>query len=480
MINSGTETGRGWTAHTAKALVWLVGACALAAVAVLAAVAAPAGAFVYVANGRINSSAGSVSQYSVGSAGLLAPLAPFTVGAGDTPAGVAVSADGGSVYVDNYSDGTVSQYSVGAGGTLSPKSPATVDADLGPVGVAVSPNGKTVYVTSLYDSVVAWYSVGADGALIPKGTAAEPALTSPIGVAVSPNGGSVYVANLAGTVSQYNVGAGGALSPKTPATVAAGEGASGIAVSPNGDSVYVANYDQGTVSQYSVGAGGALSPKTPAMVATGGGLGLTSVDGATPSPDDLAVSPDGGSVYVADAGPLMSQFNVGAGGALSPKINPTVVAGADPYGVAVSPDGDSVYVTNTGADTVSQYDVGAGGALAPESVATVATGSYPAGVVDDQEQTQLAVGFHSPLKVTLTAGKNDVPISDATVTFSAGGESCNSTTNSSGQAGLCGTVNSSALLSGYKVTYAGDADYRATSTTTPPLVDLPITPPPLA
>ena len=44
-------------------------------------------------------------------------------------------------------------------------------------------------------------------------------------------------------------------------------------MTPDGGSAYVANYRQQTVSvsQYDVGAGGMLSPKSPATVATGSG-----------------------------------------------------------------------------------------------------------------------------------------------------------------------------------------------------------------
>ena len=61
---------------------------------------------------------------------------------------MAVSPDGGSVYVTNVGDDSVSQYDVGAGGALSPKSPATVAAGDGPYGVAVSPDGGSVYVAN--------------------------------------------------------------------------------------------------------------------------------------------------------------------------------------------------------------------------------------------------------------------------------------------------------------------------------------------
>jgi len=56
------------------------------------------------------------------------------------------------------------------------------------------------------------------------------------------------------------------------------------------------------------------------------------------------VTPDGGSVYVANTGDFfdpandnVSQYDVGAGGALSPKSPPTVATGDRPFGVAVSP-----------------------------------------------------------------------------------------------------------------------------------------------
>ena len=58
------------------------------------------------------------------------------------------------------------------------------------------------------------------------------------------------------------------------------------------------------------------------------------------------MSPDGGSVYVANGSGSVSQYDVGAGGALSPKSPATVATAGFANGVAVSPDGGSVYVTN--------------------------------------------------------------------------------------------------------------------------------------
>ena len=113
----------------------------------------------------------------------------------------------------------------------------------------------------------------------------------------------------------------------------------GVVVSPDGNSVYVADAG-GTVLQYDVGPSGALSPKNAAPI--------TSV----PAPSGLAISPDGRSVYVSNYGTqaantaLVYQFNVLTGGGLSPKTPATVTADDGPSSVTLSPDGESVYVTN--------------------------------------------------------------------------------------------------------------------------------------
>ena len=161
-------------------------------------------------------------------------------------------------------------------------------------------------------------------------------------------------------------------------TVSAGDGPTGIAVSPDGKSVYVTNvFADGAdgVSQYSVGAGGALTAMATPTVAAGG------------EPFGIAVSPDGKSVYVtnefADGADGVSQYSVGTGGALTAMATPTVAAGDAPTGIAVSPDGKSVYVTNLdadGADGVSQYSVGASGALTAMAIPTVGAGGEPVGI----------------------------------------------------------------------------------------------------
>jgi DNA-binding beta-propeller fold protein YncE len=225
------------------------------------------------------------------------------------------------------------------------------------------------YVTG--GSGILQYNVGAGGLLAPLSPPTVQTGRDPAGVAVSPNGRSVYVAiSREENVSQYDIGADGRLSPKSPLTVAAGDVPRSVAVSPDGRSVYVtsstlSSTDPDKVFQYDVGAGGRLSPKSPATVANAGA-------------NTVAVSPDGHSVYVTNQSfNSVSQYNVGAGGKLSPKSPATVATGGGPTGVAVRPDGQSVYVVNQDNNSVSQYNVGAGGKLSPKSPATVAAGSVP-------------------------------------------------------------------------------------------------------
>ena len=346
--------------------------CVLGGVAQGAA-AAP---FVYVGNVASD----NVSQYDAFGGGL-SPLSPFTVPAGSEPFRIAVSPDGRSVYVTNPGGGTVpgtvSQYTVGPAGVLTPKTPATVAAGSIPIGVAVSPDSRSVYVTNSdldsSDNSVLQYSAGADGALTPKSPPIVATGINPSGIAVSVDGHSVYVANVGrppseGSLGQYSVGPGGVLTPKSPPEVGVGRNPSDLALSPDGRNVYASSIPNLTLSQYSVGVGGVL---TFQMAVNSG-----------PGPLGVAITPDGKSIYVTNEfANAVRQFSVGTGGALSVKSPATVQSGVNPDGVAVSPDGKSAYVTSINDNTVWQYDVDPqSGTLVPKSPATVATGEGPIGI----------------------------------------------------------------------------------------------------
>jgi YVTN family beta-propeller protein len=84
----------------------------------------------------------------------------------------------------------------------------------------------------------------------------------------------------------------------------------------------------------------------------------------------VAVSPDGGTVYVTDEGSNTVSVIAAATNTVTATI--PVGVGAHPIGVAVSPNGSTVYVANEGSNTVSVI------AAATNTVtATIATGGQP-------------------------------------------------------------------------------------------------------
>jgi DNA-binding beta-propeller fold protein YncE len=211
-------------------------------------------------------------------------------------------------------------------------------------------------------------------------TAVAVALALAFGAAPAQAVPFVYVTTNDG-VFQYDIGAGGQLAPLVPASVAAGGRPIGVAVSPDRKNTYVANnYNTRyafSISQYDIGASGALSPKNPPAVPTVG------------APVAVAVSPDSKSVYVvpgqagANGVGGVKQYDVGADGALSPKNPPAVpsggIIGINPsylVAVAVSPDGRSVYVVDFNNGVIWQYDVGADGTLSPKNPPAVDTGGF--------------------------------------------------------------------------------------------------------
>jgi YVTN family beta-propeller protein len=122
----------------------------------------------------------------------------------------------------------------------------------------------------------------------------------------------------------------------------------GVAVTPDGGRVYVANFaSSGTVS--------AVSTATNTVVAT------IPVEN---QPFGVALSPDGGSVYVTNR--LSNTVSVIA--TLTNTVTATITVGTQPWGLAVTPDGSKVYVANFENNTVSVIDTATNAVIATISV----------------------------------------------------------------------------------------------------------------
>jgi DNA-binding beta-propeller fold protein YncE len=389
---------RGW-ARRGLRLGWAAGlavtACGPAAghpVAAPPAAATPTAPFVYVADTGRN----EISQFGSfpGGSGALGPLTPKTVASGPGPYDVAVSPQGTSVYVVDVSPyspaGEVSQYTINpATGKLTPKSPRTVPTAKGPSGIiALSPDGKSGYVPDFTAKAISQYRISpATGKLIPMSprTVADPG--GPTGIRVAPDGRYAYITNTklcivprgskcasttnvkAGTVSVFRISpATGALSAKPVETVATGQNPQMITIAPDGKSAYVTGTGytktgDGTIWQYSINpATGRLTPKSPATVATGRG------------PHDLAISPDGKNLYVVTvANDTVSQYRISPRtGALSAKPASTAATMLHPVAIVLAPDGKNAYVTSGNDSVLAQFAISpATGKITPLSPATV-------------------------------------------------------------------------------------------------------------
>jgi DNA-binding beta-propeller fold protein YncE len=318
----------------------------------------------------------------------------------DDANGVAVSPDGDSVYVTSSIDDSISHFTRADNGNLSYQGCFADTAAAGcdvpddaaldfAFGVAVSPDGDSVYVVGAMDGSISHFTRADNGNLTYEGcfadTAAagctvpdDAALSNASGVAVSPGGDSVYVASENDdSVSHFTAAANGNLTyqgcfadtnaegcsvPGDPAL----EDAIGVAVSPGGDSVYVASLGDNSISHFTRANNGNLSYQGCFADTAAEGCEVPA-DPALEGAGGVAVSPGGGSVYVASANDdSITHFTRAADGSLSYRgcfadtnaegcSVPGDAALENPYGVAVSPGGDSVYVTSFNDGAISHF-----------------------------------------------------------------------------------------------------------------------------
>ena len=324
---------------------------------------------------------GTLRSLDYGSAGLLAPMAPPTVGAPAGARSVAIAPNGRTLYVSGAAD-QVAVYDVSPGGTPTAKGTATAGSQ--PWDAVAAPDGRSLYVADSGDpETISQFDILADGSLAPKSPPRVPLSgTGSRHIAMSPDGAHLYVAHSGtGGMSQFDVDGAGRLTPKTPATIAGPSLTIGLAVTPDGRSLYLPAASEHVVYQYDIGPDGALTSKTPPTV---------------PANDDqlIVVSADGRSAYGTSAGSFVDQWDIGSGGVLVPKTPAFATAPARMAGwMAVTPDGRSLYVTGgTGDDPTRtyQFDIGANGTLAQKSIPSVVTGGTSGGLAVRPMQSALA------------------------------------------------------------------------------------------
>ena len=301
--------------------------------------------------------------------GNLNSLAPAVVAAGAASSSVAITPDGTSVYVTNYSSNNVIMYNRNtSSGILTPLVTPTISAGTNPQYIAVSSDNKSVYVANTNSNNISVYSRNiSTGALTLINTVAISGMCA-AGVAVSPDGLSVYATNgNTNTVTRYNrnISTGDISLASNYATDNTPQA---IAISPDGKSLYIGSSASNMVTEFSRSTvDGSLSS-----------IGSISTSGIYPF--GLAVSPDGKSVYAVNTNSNnMALFSRNTtSGILSAMSTPTIATGLAPKMVVVAPDGKSVYVTNFSSNSISMFSRNTSdGSITSMSIPTVATGSSP-------------------------------------------------------------------------------------------------------
>jgi YVTN family beta-propeller protein len=194
------------------------------------------------------------------------------------------------------------------------------------------------YVTAIGNNLVEFDTTS--GALlaavnVPRNSVGSAVLDSPDGIAATPDGSQVFVAD----EGKYNVLA---VDPATNTSKAIEVGAfpQDVAVSPDGATVYA------TITGPDTGPGGTHQL---AVISTAADT-VTSHINVGNSPRQVVFSPDGSRAYVTtDQG--IDVVNTAAGRIVA-SIRDTSAGG--PQDLAISPDGTTVYVTNPVSGTLSE------------------------------------------------------------------------------------------------------------------------------
>jgi DNA-binding beta-propeller fold protein YncE len=251
-----------------------------------------------------------------------------------------------------------------------------------------------VFVLATADSAFAVGQITNGGCVSPDGSGGlcgatgSLALDGADGVAVSPDGESVYATGLTGQgVSVFKRAAAGQLSYEgcvsdngsggkcTDLPGAPLDEVSPVTVSPDGKTVYVGGH--GTITVLDRASGGQITYAGCVSNSGSGGL-CADVPGAPLTlPNDLAISPDGASLYVAAGGAnTLAVFGRAPGGQIAYAgcvsengsgglCAPTPAKALDgPTSIAISRDGNSVYVSSQERSAVTVFDRAPEGQLA--------------------------------------------------------------------------------------------------------------------
>ncbi|MFN8642135.1 MAG: hypothetical protein U0802_10940 [Candidatus Binatia bacterium] len=279
-------------------------------------------------------------------------------------------------------------------GPSAPPAPASavvarLPVGTGPTMLAAAPDGRRVYAAS--NGSIAF--IDATTNAVVKTIKNDPNAT---GIAVAPNGAKAYVTHLFSIDLTVIDAATDTLAPSVIMFMQRLRGGFGrLAVAPDNQTVYVAN----------------AANQAFGIIDLGGGPG--SLLKPTVWPVDVAVSPDGRTVYGAGCKPICTPGFVQVYDVPTQRFTDEIRVDGNPYRIVLSPDGASAYVANLTGPSVSYVDL-----AARRTTATVAVPPQPTGMGISPDGATLYVasqtaGTLSVLSVATPGVRAQLPVYQA-------------------------------------------------------------------
>ena len=321
-----------------------------------------------------------VHTFGVSGSGMLTPDTMHFAGTGSRPDGIVVNRH--FAYVLDASGapqpGAISEYTVGSSGLLTAITVTTTSSTtsvaatppatgVNPVAMILDSTRKFVCVANQGSNSISVFSIDSSSGLLTEVVGSPfPTAAAPSGLAMTSN--VLFVANRdAGAISVYMMDAtSGKLAQVSGSPFPAGTSPTSLDIDSSGKFLYDADQTSNTVLALSVsGSSGQLAAISGSPFAAG----------TTP----VYVRVVGSSVYVANTGSAnVSGFSIDSGsGALTPISGSPFAAGTNPVYIASGNSGKLLFVANQGSNNISVYQVSSGGLTAANGspFATVAAGT---------------------------------------------------------------------------------------------------------
>jgi YVTN family beta-propeller protein len=347
----------------------LASACA---VLLLGALAPSADAnYVYV----VNRESASVSVIDTETNRTIGP----PIGVGAYPGGLAISPDGRRVYVASGSNG-VSVIETETNQVTQPPIPFTEQ----PTQIAITPDGVTAYMTNVFAESVS----ALDLQLNQQAGPAIPVESEPGGIVISPDGRTAYV--LRGTAGRTGLTVLDTWTNQIVTSIPLGPFPNDIAISSDGRTVYVTD---SSGDPYSRGIW---------VIDTATNQVTTRIPVAEPpfpgGPGAIAISP-GGGIYVAGPGNSVHVSDA----ATNEVTGSPIPLETYPGDIAITPDGKTLYVSSYFTNSVSAVDTRTGKLVG--GPIPVGTGPGPIAISEDLPSVRVSCpkGAASGCRIDLQA-----------------------------------------------------------------------------